>query len=401
MKKVIVALSIAFLTFSIFASDAMAHPGRTDSSGGHTCRTNCAKWGYVTGEYHLHNGGTPKTSTVTTSKPKPKPAYSQADIDEGRSTGESQGYEEGYSRKQKVTQTTTGNEGYKKGYALGYEVGYNEGLKKVKEEDTVAGMASGEIDGKSSFRKGDNEKVPLNDSKSETWNNAYKTAYSKSFNHEKIVTNSEQSGHDLGYSLAKLVVPADYAKEDTLKTAFESHYKTGYEERTKEEKGKQLKLGSKDGYELAVLAVATTDDRFIESYNQGYEEGKLKRKEETLAEGYQSAFINMEFPVDEENGNQQLLTWNNEGFDSNKIAVQIKETAFENGHTKSEYFIPEEFEINSESIALYDSLFQEGQDQRAQEKQKKMMYTAGIGIPASGIIVASLLMKKRKKKKVI
>lgn len=31
-----------------------AHPGRTDSYGCHTCRTNCAKWGLGTGEYHCH-----------------------------------------------------------------------------------------------------------------------------------------------------------------------------------------------------------------------------------------------------------------------------------------------------------------------------------------------------------
>src|SRR3989338_7468286 len=34
---------------------ALAHPGRTDASGCHTCRTNCANWGLSTGEYHCHN----------------------------------------------------------------------------------------------------------------------------------------------------------------------------------------------------------------------------------------------------------------------------------------------------------------------------------------------------------
>lgn len=41
---------IALITPSI----SFAHPGRTDSSGGHTCRTNCASWGLSTGEYHYH-----------------------------------------------------------------------------------------------------------------------------------------------------------------------------------------------------------------------------------------------------------------------------------------------------------------------------------------------------------
>ncbi|MFN0224250.1 YHYH domain-containing protein [Paenibacillus sp. KR2-11] len=50
------ALIIAILSLT-FSSAAAAHPGRTDSSGGHTCRTNCEKWGYEYGEYHYHNGG--------------------------------------------------------------------------------------------------------------------------------------------------------------------------------------------------------------------------------------------------------------------------------------------------------------------------------------------------------
>lgn len=32
-----------------------AHPGRTDSSGCHTCRTNCPDWGLSYNEYHCHN----------------------------------------------------------------------------------------------------------------------------------------------------------------------------------------------------------------------------------------------------------------------------------------------------------------------------------------------------------
>lgn len=35
--------------------EVMAHPGRTDSSGCHTCRTNCSSWGLSSGEYHCHN----------------------------------------------------------------------------------------------------------------------------------------------------------------------------------------------------------------------------------------------------------------------------------------------------------------------------------------------------------
>lgn len=51
------------------SSTAHAHPGRTDSSGGHTCRTNCESWGLEYGEYHSHGGSAPvQTAPVVQEK---------------------------------------------------------------------------------------------------------------------------------------------------------------------------------------------------------------------------------------------------------------------------------------------------------------------------------------------
>lgn len=71
MKKIILVLTVISV-FTMFASLAEAHPGRTDAYGGHTCRTNCAYWGYSTGEYHYHNTYVAPKST-TTPKPISKP----------------------------------------------------------------------------------------------------------------------------------------------------------------------------------------------------------------------------------------------------------------------------------------------------------------------------------------
>lgn len=51
MKKVNIILIAFILTIP---SISFAHSGRTDASGCHTCRTNCASWGLSTGEYHCH-----------------------------------------------------------------------------------------------------------------------------------------------------------------------------------------------------------------------------------------------------------------------------------------------------------------------------------------------------------
>ena len=401
MRKLFITISIVLLTLPFFGSYASAHPGRTDSNGGHTCRTNCAKWGLQTGEYHYHNGGGSSSSSgskSTTTTSPPKPSYSQADVDEGKTLGKSNGYEDGYSRSTSNSVTDTGNEGFQKGYVAGYEAGYNEGLKKIKEEDIAAGTSAGENDGKSALREGADQEVSTNDSNSADWNNAYKAAFIKSFNHEKIVQESEQSGHDLGYSLTKLAVPAEFSTDEMIKQTFETSYKTGYEKRIKEEDIKHLELGNKDGYDLSVLAIDSLDDRFIESYEQGYEEGKSKRKEEVLAEGFESAFINMKYQEKEEYDNLELTSWYKEGFNSNDVAGKIKETAFDNGYTNSKYMIPEEFKVNDNSITLYDSLFQEGQELRDQENKKKMMITTGIAIPAGGLAIGGFFLRKRKKK---
>ena len=51
------------LLLTIMPTMVFAHPGRTDSSGCHTCRTNCASWGLSDGEYHCHNGGSSSSSS--------------------------------------------------------------------------------------------------------------------------------------------------------------------------------------------------------------------------------------------------------------------------------------------------------------------------------------------------
>jgi hypothetical protein len=58
MKKVLSnALLVVILLYILSVGIAEAHPGRTDGSGGHTCRTNCESWGLNYGEYHYHGGG--------------------------------------------------------------------------------------------------------------------------------------------------------------------------------------------------------------------------------------------------------------------------------------------------------------------------------------------------------
>lgn len=54
MNKLIKTTTLLLL---ILPQIVFAHPGNTDSSGGHYCRTNCIEWELSYGEYHFHNVG--------------------------------------------------------------------------------------------------------------------------------------------------------------------------------------------------------------------------------------------------------------------------------------------------------------------------------------------------------
>lgn len=53
MKK-LKSLSLSLIIALLFSSTCFAHPGRTDSNGGHYVRTS--GWGYKVGTYHYHSG---------------------------------------------------------------------------------------------------------------------------------------------------------------------------------------------------------------------------------------------------------------------------------------------------------------------------------------------------------
>ena len=73
MKQTLPWLLAGMATLVAAVPPASAHPGRTDSSGCHTCRTNCSKWGLSTGQYHCHGGGRSSSSSRIRRPPPPPP----------------------------------------------------------------------------------------------------------------------------------------------------------------------------------------------------------------------------------------------------------------------------------------------------------------------------------------
>lgn len=72
MKKKLVRILTKFIVFIVIFNmstiSIIAHPGNTDSNGGHTCRTNCSSWGLQYGEYHYHNETTNNSNSGDSSQ---------------------------------------------------------------------------------------------------------------------------------------------------------------------------------------------------------------------------------------------------------------------------------------------------------------------------------------------
>lgn len=74
IKRSLAFLLTLLLALVPYTLNANASPGGLDGNGGHTCRTNCAKYGLKTGQYHYHNSdGTISITKPSTSNPT-KPA---------------------------------------------------------------------------------------------------------------------------------------------------------------------------------------------------------------------------------------------------------------------------------------------------------------------------------------
>lgn len=52
--NLLLLIVVVIIALSFGPAVTFAHPGRTDSVGCHTCRTNCPNWGLSYGEYHCH-----------------------------------------------------------------------------------------------------------------------------------------------------------------------------------------------------------------------------------------------------------------------------------------------------------------------------------------------------------
>jgi hypothetical protein len=335
------AIITILITFMFSTIPVYAHPGRTDSRGGHTCRTNCEKWGLEYGQYHYHNGGSSgggsksnsssgssskssSNSGGSSSKPattKPSGPSPEEIAAQDKSKGESEGYEngmkDGYNGKES-SPSTSGSTAYVEGYKLGYKKGYEKGKSKLENEKQVA----------------------------------------------------NEEGYQLGKSSDELIIPEKYKNHSLLKQSFEDGFSKAREEIFEEKKKEYERIGYEHGLNNIKEKPNDLEGDLLKVYESAFEKGYKELRDKYFQKGYQDAFtrVNYKEPKFED---AVLVEWYKEGFNNNKEVEKIQDLAFDMGVNGEEYNLPEEYK---HAKAVFDYYYNLG----AEERKEKNVATTTI-----------------------
>ena len=126
--------------YSIIGSSnfSLCASGRTDANGGHTCRTNCEKWGLQYGEYHYHNK--PASSSGATS---PAPSQNNNNAVEAERQAEAQRNTEAEKQRNAEAQRKAEEERQR----VAEEQRKAEEARKQEEAQRQADMEKGQLEG--------------------------------------------------------------------------------------------------------------------------------------------------------------------------------------------------------------------------------------------------------------
>jgi len=247
-KKINMLLLIFFLSFSQFVS---AHPGNTDSSGGHTCYTNCEEYGLSYGEYHYHD----TSNTV-----------------DYYSDGYNRGYEYAYSYtsmcEEEYEWWWEGPQDFGDGYEQGIKDGHNDGLEVCIEDSYSAGYDDGYQDHQSGYDYQDETYDYYNiDSYAEGYREGFKKAKAEKEKMAKdsIIANkndSRESNLDVNTNTQSVEKNVYIYKNNKIEP-----YELGYE------KGFSTALNNKNYLDFIGGLTEADLEKFKTGYYAGYIEG--------------------------------------------------------------------------------------------------------------------------------
>lgn len=443
---------------SSLVSACEAHSGRTDSSGCHTCYTNCEKYGLSYGQYHCHNGSTSSSSSTGNGTYSGSGSFNttnqyQAQIDEQQRMYEEQqrqeqarleeerkkaeearlaeekrikeqqeydlGKAEGYTYKQEnpnqtfdtvLSSIASQSDKYKEGYKAGFEQAKQELEQKADQE---AGYKAG-------------HEAKINDpalvyQEIESKSIYYREGYKSGFDQAVLDLKTKQEGYEAGYKAKKSEPNIDYANQDFDSSYYKNGYISGFNQ-AKEEllvytHSLAQQNGKEDGYRLEKMSETYPEGVIKKEYKSFYEES-FKESEESYfakarnrASSYAKTAVfdkkedSLENPYDSEKVNQvyrEEYTHQKKKYADElaQLKSELPSQAYQDGLEGKDGLSSiskyRSYKIYPELESIYTINYERGKEKALQDT---MASTALIGVVGTGGILTAFTLKKKANKK--
>lgn len=241
-KKILIAV-LSLVLFGGKIDTIQAHPGRTDASGCHVCRTNCEKWGLSYGEYHCHNGSS--SSSSSSSQQSSSSSASSSSSSQQSSSSNSNYYaelqkqqeleaqqkaaEEAAKRQQELeeAQRKTAEEEARKKKEAEEKKKQEEEARKKQEEENKKNKEQGEKDGYNDKTKNPDEEMKDLKDKDSYYKEGYEVGYKKA--EEEVKTKTVELANKNGKTDARVKKNED-VPSGVMKTLYLSTYNDAFQQ---------------------------------------------------------------------------------------------------------------------------------------------------------------------------
>ena len=291
-------------------------------------------------------------------------------------------------------------------FGMGYTVGYEEAKRNkedeteaIEEQESSAGEQAGYQQGLEDYKHATVAyNPPQTPAKSKVWNKGFSLGYTKAIEVMDLSIKAKKDGHTQGLEEEALNMPELYSTDEITKKAYEEGFQSGQQEQEDKLKKEYKQEGYKQGYALNALSVPSgLSSEVAKAFEQGYSKGEKQRHKDVRQEGVNAAFTYTTYHSPSTyQTNTRLLETYKEGFQSNKVANQLRKDAYEEGWKLGDTpTIPAKYKHTKPAVAMYKHYYELGQ-----KKQRQTVFEVFIGLLVliSGIGAYTVFGRKRNKK---
>jgi len=291
-------------------------------------------------------------------------------------------------------------------FNTGYIVRYEKGKRKRREEITflneqekTAGEQEGYQQGLEDYKHATVAyNPPQTPAKSKDWNKGFSLGYTKAIEVMDLSIKAKKDGHTQGLEGEALNMPELYSADEITTKAYEEGFQSGQQGQVEKLRKEYKQEGYKHGYALNALSVPSgLSSEVATAFELGYSKGKKQRHQDVRQEGFNAAFTYTTYHSPSAyQTNTRLLETYKEGFQSNKVANQLRKEAYEEGWKLGDTMtIPAKYRHTKPAVAMYTHYYELGQKK---QRQTAFEIFVGLLVLISGVGAYTVFGRKRNKK---